>query len=127
MENLTTLYRPIGQLELDLIAASGYRAFPPRLVWQPIFYPVLNEEYAVQIAREWNTRDAENGSAGYVTRFCLPSAWLSRYPVQQVGGRVHQELWVPAEELADFNPQIVGLIEVTHEFRPPPAPDQPGR
>ena len=40
-----TLYRPVGQRELNLIAASGYRAFPPRLPEQPIFYPVLNEEY----------------------------------------------------------------------------------
>jgi hypothetical protein len=45
-----TLYRPVGQKELDLIAQSGYRAFPPRLSGQPIFYPVLNEEYAREIA-----------------------------------------------------------------------------
>ena len=89
------------------------------------FYPVLNKEYAVQIARDWNTKDAENGSVGYVTRFRLPSDWLARYPVQQVGGRVHQELWVPAEELADFNARIVGLIEVTHEFRPDPPTPRP--
>ena len=122
MENLTTLYRPIGQRELDLITATGFRAFPPRLPWQPIFYPVLNEDYAVQIAREWNTKDAENGSVGYVTRFRLPADYLARYPVQQVGNRTHQELWVPAEALADFNAHLVGLIEVTHEFRPSPAP-----
>ena len=28
------------------------------------------------------------------------------------------ELWVPAEELEEFNQQVVGPIEVTHEFRP---------
>ena len=53
----TTLYRPVGQKELDLIQASGWTAFPPRLDWQPIFYPVLNVEYATRIARDWNTRD----------------------------------------------------------------------
>ena len=37
------LYRPVGQAELDLIAASGWRRFPPRLSHQPIFYPVLSE------------------------------------------------------------------------------------
>ena len=118
MSALTTLYRPVGQRELDLIAAADYRAFPPRLSWQPIFYPVTNEEYAVQIAREWNTKDAENGSVGYVTRFSLPTDYLARYPVQKVGGREHTELWVPAEELDGFNRQIVGRIEVIHEFRP---------
>jgi hypothetical protein len=40
------LYRPVGQVELDLIAESGYRRFPPRLSHQPIFYPVLSIEYA---------------------------------------------------------------------------------
>jgi hypothetical protein len=39
------LYRPVGPKELELIRASGYRAFPARLPEPPIFYPVLNEEY----------------------------------------------------------------------------------
>lgn len=64
-----TLYRPVGQLELDLIKASGYTEFPPRLEWQPIFYPVLDLEYACTIAREWNTNDDANGNVGYVTQF----------------------------------------------------------
>jgi hypothetical protein len=111
-----TLYRPVGQKELDLIAASGYRAFPPRLSHQPIFYPVLNEEYAVQIARDWNTKDAASGYAGYVTRFRVRADFLAPYPVQTVGGRSHQEYWIPAAELAAFNEQIVGPIEVIREF-----------
>lgn len=115
---LTTLYRPVGQRELDLIADSGYRAFPPRLPAQPIFYPVVSLEYAVQIARDWNTRDEENGSVGYVLRFSISSQYAARYPVRQVGDRIHSELWVPAEELPQFNAQIVGTIEVIHEFRP---------
>jgi hypothetical protein len=49
---LTTLYRPVGQPELDLIRASRFTEFPPRLPDQPIFYPVLNEEYEVQIASD---------------------------------------------------------------------------
>lgn len=61
-----TLYRPVGPEELDLIAASGFRQFPPRLPEQPIFYPVLNEEYAAQIARDWNVKAS---GAGFVTRF----------------------------------------------------------
>lgn len=40
-EPVRILYRPVGAKELDLIAASGYREFPPRLPEQPIFYPVI--------------------------------------------------------------------------------------
>jgi hypothetical protein len=110
----TTLYRPVGPKELELIAASQWREFPPRLPDQPIFYPVLNEDYAAQIASTWNARDS---GAGFVTRFEVDAEFLKRYPVQVVGGRVHEELWVPAEELPEFNRHIVGIIEVIAEFR----------
>ncbi|MGE5333172.1 MAG: hypothetical protein ACM3N4_00600 [Nitrososphaerota archaeon] len=108
-DETTILYRPVGEQELALIAASGYSAFPPRLEWQPIFYPVLNEEYARQIAREWNARD---GKHGYVTRFAVETAFLSRYEVQRVGSAIHQEYWIPAEDLEDFNQHIAGKIAV---------------
>ncbi len=111
----TTLYRPVGSGELALIEASGWKAFPPRLPEQPIFYPVMNEAYAVQIARDWNV--PASGS-GYVTRFEVETEFLARYEEQVVGGAVHRELWVPAEELEEFNSHIVGLIEVTHSFVP---------
>ena len=52
------LYRPVGEYELRLIEASGFTAFPPRLPEQPIFYPVTDEAYAMQIARDWNTKSA---------------------------------------------------------------------
>ena len=108
------LYRPVGPKELKLIADSGYREFPPRLREQPIFYPVLNEEYARQIAREWNVPAS---GAGYVTRFSLKADFLAKYPVQKVGSSMHQELWIPAEDLTDMNRNIVGLIEVIAEYK----------
>ena len=111
------LYRPVGEAELRLIEESGFTAFPPRLAHQPIFYPVLNEEYATQIARDWNTKDAASGYVGYVTRFRVRRDFAARYAVETVGARMHQELWVPAEELAEFNANIVGPIEVIAEFR----------
>jgi len=110
---VTILYRPVGPKELALIAASGYREFPPRLPEQPIFYPVLNEEYARQIARNWNAPDS---GAGYVTRFAVRKEFAARYSVQKVGGSVHQELWIPAEDVAEINRNIVGLIEVIAEY-----------
>jgi hypothetical protein len=112
-----TLYRPVGPREKELIEATGWTKFPPRLPGQPIFYPVLNEEYAVQIARDWNLRDA---GAGYVTRFEVEEEFIQRYPVQIVGGTLHSELWVPAEELDEFNRHICGKIEIVAEFHREP-------
>lgn len=112
-EETATLYRPVGSEELALIAASSYTIFPPRLFWQPIFYPVLLEEYAIQIARDWNARD---GKSGYVTRFQVRKTFLDRYEIHQVGGSQHLEYWIPAEELDEFNRNIVGQIEVIAEY-----------
>lgn len=110
------LYRPVGIHELKLVADSGWRAFPPRLTGQPIFYPVLNEDYAIQIARDWNLDDEASGFSGFVTAFEIDDDFASRYEVQIVGGSQHQELWVPAEELAEFNRHIAGRIKVTARF-----------
>lgn len=103
----------MGPKELDLIAQSGYRSFPPRLPEQPIFYPVLEEEYAIEIARNWNLKESKSG---YVTRFAVKRGLLDRYPIQVAGASRHQELWVPAEELEEFNANIVGPIEIIHRF-----------
>jgi len=113
---LVTLYRPVGQKELDLIEASGYTKFPPRLEWQPIFYPVMNQAYAEQIALLWNTKDEFSGYAGYVTAFDLPEAYINKFQVQNVGGEIHNELWVPSEELEGFNNNIAGEIRVVRAF-----------
>lgn len=114
----TTLFRPVGQKELDLIAASQWRRFPPRLYWQPIFYPVLTEAYAVRIARDWNTNDANSGYVGYVLRFKVSTEFLDRYEVHEAGGKECLEYWIPAEDLDAFNDCIVGKIELVREFRP---------
>jgi hypothetical protein len=114
-----TLFRPVGPKELSPIAASGYRKFPPRLPEQPIFYPILNEEYARQIARDWNVKTS---GAGYVTRFALRKAFASQYRTQTVGSSVHQELWIPAQDLAELDNNIVGLIEIIAEFKDKIAP-----
>ncbi len=113
MTDTVTLYRPTGPKELALVAASGFRRWPPRLPDQPFFYPVTNEQYAIEIARDWNL--PSNG-AGYVTRFQVRRSFMERYPVQVVGAARHSEWWIPAEELEALNDSIVGLIEVIHTF-----------
>lgn len=115
MAEMTTLFRPVGKNELELIRESEFSAFPPRLPEQPFFYPVLNEEYAAQIARDWNA-GYNKDRRGYVTRFCVRTDFLSRYEVKTVGSSVHQEYWIPAEELEEFNRNIVGRIEVVATF-----------
>jgi len=112
--NTITLYRPVGPKELELIARSDFTSFPPRLAGQPIFYPVTNEEYAIQIARDWNVPES---GAGFVLRFAVDADYASRFPKRIVGAKVHEELWVPAEEMEEFNAHIIGSIEIIHEFR----------
>jgi hypothetical protein len=111
--DVVTLWRPVGPQELELIEGSGMRAFPPRLPDQPIFYPVLSEAYAMQIARDWNVPAS---GAGYVTRFDVLKSFIDRYRVEHAGSKAHLEYWIPAEDLADFNRAIVGRIEVTAAF-----------
>jgi hypothetical protein len=112
-EESVTLWRPVGPEELRLIERSGMRAFPPRLPQQPIFSPLLSEDYATKIARE---RNVPASGKGYVTRFRVRSDFLDRYDIHEVGGGCHLEYWIPAEELADFNAAIIGEIEVVAEF-----------
>jgi hypothetical protein len=109
-----TLFRPTGTKELKLVADSGYLRWPPRLPDQPIFYPVLNEAYAEDIARDWNTKFGDK--VGFVTRFAVTKNFLDRYQRQIVGGRSHEEYWIPAGDLDDMNANIVGPIEVIATF-----------
>lgn len=114
-----TLYRPVGLRELELVLDADARAFPPRLPAQPIFYPVMNADYAAQIAREWNPTDVASGFAGFVTEFDVDADYLSRFEVKTVGATRHQELWVPAEGLDAFNGHIRSRVRTTSAFYGP--------
>jgi len=104
-----TMYRPTGPNELKLVEDSGYSRWPPRLPEQPIFYPVTNEQYAIDISSDWNVKSS---GIGYVTRFEVNKEFVDRYQIEKVGGANHTEWWIPAEELDELNENIVGLIEV---------------
>ena len=108
------LYRPVGLEELRLVYEAKMRAFPPRLPDQPIFYPVTNEAYARQIARDWNTKSGTR--AGFVTRFAIDAAYAARFERRVVGAREHEELWVPAEDLAELNAKIDGTIAIVAAY-----------
>jgi hypothetical protein len=113
-EGTVTLYRLTGPKELELVERSGFTRWPPRLPGQPIFYPVTNEEYARQIAMQWNVKDS---GVGYVTRFEVRKSFMDLYQVHNVGGPNHTEWWIPSEDLDKLNDNIVGLIEVIGEYR----------
>jgi len=108
------LYRPVGLQELALIYDSGMKVFPARLPQQPIFYPVLQLEYARQTASDWNAQHGE--LAGYVTQFKVEDQYIGRFEEHAVGGSQHQELWIPAEELEEFNRHIMGHIKVLEAY-----------
>lgn len=104
-----TLFRPVNGVELSLIEGSDWRSFPPRLPWQPIFYPVCHKEYALQIS-EWNRKEF---GTGFVVEFDILEEYLSKYQKKIVGSSLHEEYWIPAEELRDFNAAIVGKIRIS--------------
>src|SRR5579871_673466 len=111
-DDTITLFRSVGPDEHRLIEQSGFHAFPPRAE-QPIFYPVLTEAFALKIAHEWILPDLR---VAYVTRFRVRRAFLSRYPVENAGGKDLEEYWIPTADLPEFNKNIVGLIEVIRHF-----------
>lgn len=110
------LYRPVGLKELELIYDLNFREFPPRLPHQPYFYPVMNFQYAAQIASDWNTGDQASDFVGYVTKFEVEEHYVEQFEPQVVGSSEHKELWIPAEELSLFNSNIVGSITVEAAF-----------
>ena len=112
MTTTTTLYRPLGRGELELVEASGFRRWPPRLLEQPIFYPVTNERYAVEIT-QWNVRQS---GEGFVSRFEVLTSFMEEFEVQTVGASHHTEWWIPAERLDDLNDAIVGTIEIIGRY-----------
>lgn len=109
-----TLYRPINDKELFLIQELDYNGFSPRKPEQPFFYPVMNEVYATQITKDWNVKQY---GIGYVTQFEVNKAFLDQFEIQNVGAHQHNELWIPAEQMDEFNANIVGKIKVISEFK----------
>lgn len=110
------LYRPVGQKELELIKNNNFKKFPPRLLTQPFFYPVLNKKYAEEIAKRWNTKDKNSEFVGYITQFEIEDKYISKFKIQTVGKSYHQEFWISSDELENFNNHIMGDIKIIAKF-----------
>ncbi len=104
-----TLYRPTGEVELRLVAEADWLAWPPRLPEQPIFYPVTNEEYAVQIARDWNAAADTRVRHGLRRRTRLSGALGP-----QGGGRLSHPC------------RVLGSRRRARRLQPPPRRPDPG-
>lgn len=74
---------------------------------------MTNEQYATEIAINWNIKDS---GVGYVTRFRVKKEFMNRFKIERVGAAHHTEWWILAEQLEELNDNIVGLIEVIGEF-----------
>jgi hypothetical protein len=60
--------------------------------------------------------DPESDGVGFVTEFEIPEEYFKKFLIQTVGLNYHQELWVPAEELEEFNDKIINGIRVSKSF-----------
>lgn len=69
-----------------------------------------------ELARDWNTKDEFSGYVGYVMEFEIKDDFISNYDVHIVGGNIHQEYWIPANELEEFNDNIIGYIKVIDKY-----------
>ncbi|MFV0393962.1 MAG: hypothetical protein ACK5LC_06155 [Coprobacillaceae bacterium] len=110
------LYRPVGLYEMEKNLNTKGTAFSAPLPEQPIFYSVLNKEYAQQIAENWNTKDESSGFSGFVTEFNIEEEFIKQYSVKNVGGNLHSDYWIPANEMKKFNAHLIGRITVTDAF-----------
>jgi hypothetical protein len=108
------LYRPMDIEELCAVYETGMKTFPRRKAEQPIFYPVLNLDYADEIAGRWNVKGPS--ASGYVAKFSIDDTYADQFQPRQVGGSHHVELWVPAEELSKFNGYILLPIVIVSAY-----------
>lgn len=93
------LYRPVGQAELDLIAAADWLALPLQGSEARVFY--LTQP----------TAEPMGCGAGYLLRLTVEADYAAHFEAAATG-RQPEQLRVPAAELAGFNHQLVGRIEV---------------
>ncbi|WP_205700120.1 hypothetical protein [Erysipelothrix sp. HDW6C] len=101
---------------MEKILNTEGKEFPYRIETQPFFYPVINYEYACEIAQQWNINNEISGFAGYITVFEVDDEYIKQFTVHQVGSRTHVEYWIPSEELHNFNKNIIGTIRIKEAY-----------
>lgn len=112
IDNFVILYRAVGELEYRLVKNSAFRSFPMRMSYQDIFFCAVNEENAINIAKDWNARDRENGNVGYVLKFNIRKEFIEKYELRKTN-----EYYIPAKDFEELNRNLIGYIEGIYEFR----------
>jgi hypothetical protein len=105
------LFRSVGEKEFRIIQQRGFKSFPARLPGQPVFHPVLNKQYAMELAAKHNAADISS-YRNYVLEFEVDDDYISWFDVETKGAEYRQEYDIPAEQLDEFNSHINGLISV---------------
>ena len=77
---------------------------------------IINLEYALKIARDWNTKNKNSGYAGFVTEIEVSESFIDNYTVQCVGKKNDLEYWIPANQINIFNRSIKGQIKIKDAF-----------
>jgi hypothetical protein len=113
MGGVAVLFRPVGQLVVDLIESSDWRAFPPGLDWQLISHPGLTEENSATIARDWKAMDAADASVDHELKFEAYHEERNGHQVSEAGGRACGKHWITAELIDDINRSYVGQAIVS--------------
>lgn len=107
------LYRSTGPEDLLLVEQNGFKRWPARLSWQPIFDPISNEQYAIDYARDWNVKDS---GKVFVTQFSAEKSFINQSQIHQVDPTYSTEWWISAKDLVHSNDHLVGNKQVIHEF-----------
>lgn len=112
------IYRAVGKTEYELIKESGFKAIPPRLPSQPILYLEANVKYARKIACEWNTLDESSSFMGIVLSIEVDDIYMSNYKIEQVGGDLDVEYWIPSERVEEFNASVknIKVVEIYDQY-----------
>jgi len=104
------LFKPVGLDELRQMYDANMRSFASQVDHQPNFSPAPNIDYAVKIAKDWNTKSQP--FAGYVTECEVADDYGRKFPARRAMKKSEKESWILAEDLEELNRRIEGPIKV---------------
>lgn len=110
------LYRPVGLYEMSKILDLKGEEFPKEFFNHSLCRVIVNLDYALKVARDWNAKDRNSGYAGFVIEFEVNKSFIDNYTVQCVGKNNGLEYLIPANQISIFNYNIKGKIKIQDAF-----------